>query len=248
MTHLDRQQPTKLGVNLDHIATLRQQRKEDEPNLVIATHAALRGGADSITIHLREDRRHIQDKDLQELRAIVPILNLEMAATPEMLAIAKKTKPDYVCLVPEKRQELTTEGGLAIQKQAAVLEPFIKELHHSGITVSVFINPTVQDIEVAAALGASCVELHTGEYAKTYPEYRTAMLSKLQTAANAGKTLGLQINAGHGLKYYNIAPLMHIFHWEELNIGHTIVSRAVFVGLETAVREMKDLIRKNLIS
>jgi pyridoxine 5-phosphate synthase len=232
----------KLGINLDHVATLRQQRKEDEPNLAIAAHAALAGGADSITIHLREDRRHIQDSDVALMRAISPILNLEMAATAEMSAIAKTIKPDYCCIVPEKRQELTTEGGLDVQKNIATLTPMIQDLQSTGIIVSLFIDTDAVQIEAAAKTGARCIELHTGEYAKDYPEGRSKHLADLQRAATHAKALGLEVHAGHGIKYYNLAPLLTIPEWSAFNIGHSVISRALLVGLEQAVREIKAII------
>jgi len=232
----------KLGINLDHVATLRQQRKEDEPNLTIAAHDALAGGADIITIHLREDRRHIQDADVHLMRAIVPVLNLEMAATPEMIAIAQQVKPDYCCIVPEKRQELTTEGGLDVLKNIDVISDMVQTLQKAGIHVSLFIDPDHAQIEAAAKTGAHCVELHTGEYAKKYPEGRSAVLTQLQSAATHAKKLGLEVHAGHGIKYYNVRPLLDIPEWEAFNIGHSVIARALSVGIESAVREMKALI------
>ena len=232
----------KLGVNLDHVATLRQQRKEDEPNLCIATQAALDGGADSITIHLREDRRHIQDADVHVIRRIAPFLNLEMAATPEMLTIALQVQPNYCCIVPEKRAELTTEGGLDVVKYRDTLRPMIETLQTHGIHVSLFIDADPVQIEMSARLGAHCVELHTGEYAKRYPEGRGPILAQLQSAATQAQQLGLEVHAGHGIKYYNVRPLLAIPEWKAFNIGHSIVSRALSVGLENAVREMKSLL------
>jgi pyridoxine 5-phosphate synthase len=232
----------KLGVNLDHVATLRQQRREDEPDLIIATQAALAGGADSITIHLREDRRHIQDADVHLIRRIAPVLNLEMAATQEMLAIALQIKPNYCCIVPEKRQELTTEGGLDVVKHRETLQPMITTLQRHGIHVSLFVDANPEQIQMAANLKAHCVELHTGEYAKQYPEGRGPILATLQTAATQAQQLGLEVHAGHGIKYYNVGPLLQIPEWEAFNIGHSVVSRALSVGLENAVREMKVLI------
>jgi len=235
----------KLGINLDHVATLRQQRKEDEPSLTIAAHAALAGGADIITIHLREDRRHIQDADVHLIRAIAPVLNLEMAATAEMVAIALQVKPDYCCIVPEKRQELTTEGGLAVLKNKAFLTDMIRTLQNTGIHVSLFIDPDPAQIEAAAQTGAHCVELHTGEYAKQYPEGRSHILAQLQKAATQAHQLGLEVHAGHGIKYYNLRPLLDIPEWAAFNIGHSVIARALSVGIESAVREIKTLIHTN---
>jgi pyridoxine 5-phosphate synthase len=235
----------KLGINLDHVATLRQQRKEDEPNLAMAAQAAIAGGADILTIHLREDRRHIQDADVRLIRDIAPVLNLEMAATPEMCEIAKKIKPNYCCIVPEKREELTTEGGLDVLKNSRTLTPMIQELQAQGIHVSLFIDPDKAQIEAAAQTGAHCVELHTGDYAKNYPEGRKNILNQLQEAATLAKKLGLEVHAGHGIKYYNIRPLLDIPEWAAVNIGHTVIARALSVGIETAVREMKAIIQDN---
>lgn len=237
----------KLGVNIDHVATLRQARRGAYPDLLSAADAALRGGADGITAHLREDRRHIQDADIVAL-ATRCRLNLEMAATPEMVAIAcgrggDGVRPHAVCLVPEKRQELTTEGGLDVLLHVAHLTDVVGELKASGVIVSLFINPDPWQIEASARTGAEFVELHTGRYADAAPgESRTAEVRTLTQAASTARRLGLRVNAGHGLDLATVAGVLDLDGLEELNIGFSIIARAVFVGLETAVREMKAAI------
>lgn len=233
-----------LGVNIDHVATLRQARLGVEPDPLMAAPLAILGGADGITVHLREDRRHINDRDLRLLREIVPVeLNLEMAATSEMTAIAKKVKPDLVTLVPEKRQELTTEGGLDVKGKKRQLTAAIKKLHDSDIPVSLFINPEVSDVEVSREIGADMVEIHTGTYADEKNKARKEReLERVYTAAEQGIKTGLLVNAGHGLNYHNVKPVASISGLRGLYIGHSIISRAVLVGLERAVMEMKDLI------
>jgi pyridoxine 5-phosphate synthase len=231
-----------LGVNVDHIATLRQARKGVEPDPVMAATLAILGGADGITVHLREDRRHIQDRDLMLLRPLVTCeLNLEMAATDEMVRIATEVKPDLVTLVPEKRQELTTEGGLDVAGQSRALADKIRLIREAGIPVSLFINPAIADVEISKKLGADMVEIHTGLYANARGAGQKSELIRVMQAADAAHELGLKVNAGHGLNYHNVRDVAMI-PFRGLYIGHSIISRAVLVGLERAVREMKALI------
>ncbi len=231
----------KLGVNIDHVATLRQARGTVYPSPREAAALCERGGADGITIHLREDRRHIQDADLFTLRKMLKVpLNLEMANSPEIVRIALKARPDEVCLVPERRQELTTEGGLDAAGQLKQLKPTVAQLKAAGIEVSLFIAPAARQLEAAVALGAPVVELHTGKYCDSTGTVRRAELKRLVAAAKLGHRLGLKVNAGHGLNYDNLtAFLKAVPHLDTLNIGHSIVARAVMVGLVQAVREMK---------
>ena len=232
-----------LGVNVDHVATVRQARMTFEPDPVMAATLAILGGADGITVHLREDRRHIQDRDLRLLREVVPVeLNLEMAATNEMVRIATEVKPDLVTLVPEKRQELTTEGGLNVIEQKEHLKDVIKRLHDAGLPVSLFINPHPMDIDVSKEIGADMIELHTGMYANAKGSHQKHELLRVVEAVKFAHDLGLEVNAGHGLTYYNVRPIAEIEELRGLYIGHSIVSRAVLVGIEQAVREMKALI------
>jgi pyridoxine 5-phosphate synthase len=236
----------KLGVNIDHVATLRQARyagslhlPNTEPLLLPAAAACELAGATGITIHLRADRRHIQDQDAFELRsAIRTKLNLEMGNTPEILAIAVRLRPDEVCLVPENRQEITTEGGLDAAGQETALMPTIRALHAAGIRVSLFVEPAPVQIEAASRLGADMVELHTGAFANAAGLAADAELDRIRAAAIQAHSLGLQVNAGHGINYENVAQLHSVPHLEELNIGHSIVSRALFTGMERAVKEM----------
>ncbi|MBV5260758.1 pyridoxine 5'-phosphate synthase [Synechococcus moorigangaii CMS01] len=230
-----------LGVNIDHVATIRQARRTVEPDPVAAAALAELGGADGITVHLREDRRHIQDRDVRILRQTVQShLNLEMAPTPEMVAIALEIKPDYVTLVPEKREEITTEGGIDIVGNFARFKTVVEQLQGAGIPVSWFIDAELDQIEAAQKTGAKFIELHTGKYAEAQaPEAQQKELAALETGAQQAIALGLRVNAGHGLTYRNVYPVACIPGMEELNIGHTIISRAVLVGLERAVREMK---------
>jgi pyridoxine 5-phosphate synthase len=232
-----------LGVNIDHVATLRQARRGSEPDIVAAAEAARRGGADSITVHLRGDRRHIQDKDVSDLRKSLKLrLNLEMAATPEMARIARVIRPDSVCLVPERRQELTTEGGLDVALQIARLKDVTAKVKAKGIVVSYFLASDPVQIQAAKEAGADAVELHTGAYANAKDgEARQAELKKLEEAAALVRRLGLALNAGHGLDYGNVPPVARLPGMNELNIGFAVVARSVFVGLERAVREMKEL-------
>jgi pyridoxine 5-phosphate synthase len=230
-----------LGVNIDHVATLRQARGVDYPDPLAAALAAEAGGADGITVHLREDRRHIQDRDVERLRArITTKLNLEMAATDEMLHVALAVRPDDVCVVPERRQELTTEGGLDVVSHATALRRIATALRDAGIRVSLFIDADRDVIAAAAAIGASHVELHTGRYCDAAPGApRETELARLRQAAAAAHAAHLVVNAGHGLTLANVAPVAALPHLHELNIGHSIVARAVFVGMTAAVREMK---------
>jgi len=233
-----------LGVNIDHIATIRQARRTVEPDPVAAAVLAELAGADGITVHLREDRRHIQDRDVRLLRQTVRThLNLEMAATDEMVAIALDIKPDYVTLVPEKREEVTTEGGLDVAGQADRMASIVTTLQQVGIPVSLFIDADPQQIDAAAAMQAKFIELHTGQYAEAHDEAsRAKELALLATGCKRAIAAGLRVNAGHGLTYWNVYPVACLSGMEELNIGHTIISRAVLVGLERAVREMKQAI------
>jgi pyridoxine 5-phosphate synthase len=234
-----------LGVNIDHVATIRQARKGIEPDPVMAATLAILGGADGITVHLREDRRHIQDRDLRMLKDFVPVeLNLEMAATKEMIGIAIKTMPDLVTLVPEKRQELTTEGGLDVKTQKNHIREAIKKIHAAGIPVSLFINPEPDGIHIAKQIGADMVEIHTGMYANARVPKKEKELTRVVNSVRDAVDIGLLVNAGHGLNYYNVSRIASIGGLRGLYIGHSIVSRAVLVGMERAVREMKELIKK----
>lgn len=232
-----------LGVNIDHVATVRQARRTTEPDPVWAAAMAELGGADQITVHLREDRRHIQDRDVRVLRDTVNVrLNMECACVSEMLDISCRLVPHQVCLVPEKREEVTTEGGLDVIANRNRIEDAIKQLHDSGIVVSLFIDPAEDQIQLANEIGADAIELHTGSYAEATPGTQsTAQVQLLTESCQLGGELGLQIHAGHGLTYSNVVPIAKIPGMEELNIGHSIVSRALFVGFEQAVREMKRL-------
>ncbi len=231
-----------LGVNVDHVATLRQARLGKEPEPVTAAALALLGGADGITVHLREDRRHICDRDLELLRELIPVeLNLEMAATREILKIAVKTAPDLVTLVPEKRQELTTEGGLDVKRGRAVVKQAVKVLHDSGISVSLFINPDPDDVGISKEIGADMVEIHTGVYSDSKSKKQEKELQRVIKAVQQAADVGLKANAGHGLNYYNVSRVAELEGLRGLYIGHSIISRAVLVGIERAVREMKEL-------
>lgn len=237
--------PLHLGVNIDHVATLRQARGTHYPDPVDAALAAERAGADSITLHLREDRRHIQDADVPALQAVMRThMNLEMAVTNEMLDIACRLKPSDVCLVPEKREELTTEGGLDIVGQRERVAAACRRLTDHGIRVSLFIDPDVNQLQAARDVGAPVVELHTGGYADAGGDRQQAEYDRIVAAARAGDDLGLIVHAGHGLHYENVVPIARIHQLKELNIGHAIVARAVFDGMEKAVREMKRLMKK----
>lgn len=236
-----------LGVNIDHVATLRQARGGIEPEPLMAVTLAILGGADGITVHLREDRRHINDRDLRLLMEFVPNeLNLEMAGTKEMIDIALKSKPDMVTLVPEKRQELTTEGGLDLKRQIASTTRAVKTLQGEDIPVSLFINPDKKDVELAKATGAEMIEIHTGMYANAKGRQKEKELKRLYVAVSFAKDIGLTVNAGHGLNYFNVGKVAEIEGLRGLYIGHSIVSRAVLVGIERAVREMKALIESTV--
>ena len=231
----------KLGVNIDHIATLRQQRKEAFPDPVYATLVAQEHGADSIVAHLREDRRHIQDRDIRLLKQVLNIpLAMEMAATEEMGGIALEVQPRRVCLVPEKRQELTTEGGLDLIAQRTAIKKIIQRLSAKNIEVSLFIDADTDQIRSAHSLGAGIVELHTGRYALAVGEVQRQELAKLSRAAEQAAKLKLRLHAGHGLDYRNVGPVASLPGLEELNIGFSIITRAVFAGLGKAVVEMKE--------
>ncbi len=238
-----------LGVNVDHVATVRQARKTFEPDPVMAATLAILGGADGITVHLREDRRHIQDRDLKLLREIVPCeLNLEMAATEEMINIALNIKPDMVTIVPEKRHELTTEGGLNLVELRDSLKEAIKKIKDGGIPVSLFINPERTDIECSKNIGADMVEIHTGYYSEARGDVQLKELERIKDAVAYSISLGLKTNAGHGLNYYNVKPIAAINGLRGLYIGHSIIARAVLVGIKKAVREMKNLIKEASIN
>jgi pyridoxine 5-phosphate synthase len=234
-----------LGVNIDHVATLRQARGTSYPQPEVAVAIAEQAGADSITVHLREDRRHIQDRDLDEIKAVLRThMNLEMAVTDEMLAIAARVAPRDCCLVPEKRQELTTEGGLDVAGQQEPIREACARLADTGIRVSLFIDPDPVQLDAAVAVGAPVVELHTGAYAEAAGERQAEELARIVEAARYGADLGLVINAGHGLNYDNVAAVARIPQILELNIGHAIIARAVFDGLAVAVSEMKRLMQE----
>jgi pyridoxine 5-phosphate synthase len=233
-----------LGVNIDHVATLRQARRAYAPDPVHAALAAEQAGADGITLHLREDRRHIQDRDVRVLRGLLQTrMNLEMAVTEEMLGIAAEVRPADCCLVPEKRSELTTEGGLDVAGQAARIRAATAGLAAAGVRVALFIDPQPRQIEAAAASGAPAVELHTGAYAEATGGARATEFERLASGARLAARLGLEVHAGHGLDYHNVQPVAAIPEIVELNIGHAIVARALFTGLAAAVRDMKALMQ-----
>jgi len=234
-----------LGVNIDHVATLRQARGGTAPDPIMAVPLAILGGADGITVHLREDRRHIQDRDLRLLRQIVTVeLNLEMAATQEMISIAQNVKPDMVTLVPEKRHELTTEGGLNLKQTETELKTAIDTLQQQDIPVSLFINPEPEDILIASELGAQMIEIHTGFYSLTRAMERERELSRIKYAVEAAQEQALLINAGHGLDYHNVRAIAAIKAIRGLYIGHSIIARSIFTGLQKAVEDMKQLINR----
>jgi pyridoxine 5-phosphate synthase len=232
-----------LGVNIDHVATIRQARRTRYPDPVYAALMAEQAGADSITLHLREDRRHIQDRDLRAMKDVLQTrMNLEVALTDEMLAIATEVLPRDVCLVPERREELTTEGGLDVVAQLERVRDAVALLTEAGIRVSLFVDPEPRQLEASVAAGAPVVELHTGRYADaTDPRVQRAELERVRAAARAGHALELEVNAGHGLNFHNVQPIARIPEIIELNIGHAIIARAIFDGLSTAVIEMKRL-------
>ena len=230
----------QLGVNIDHVATLREARKIDVPDPVLAAQIVLRAGCDSVVCHLREDRRHINDKDLEDLRKIVKTkLNLEMACAEEIVAIAVEVKPEQATLVPERRQEVTTEGGLDVAANLPAIKKVVQRLNSAGIKTSLFIDPDKLQIQAAVGAGVKYIELHTGEYANAKGAKQAQLeLANLTTNAKFAKSAGLNVFAGHGLNYENVKEVVKIKEIEELNIGHSIISRAVFVGLENAVKEM----------
>ncbi|MCW3473694.1 pyridoxine 5'-phosphate synthase [Limobrevibacterium gyesilva] len=233
--------PQRLGINVDHVATLRNARGGAYPDPLLAAQAAIAAGADGITIHLREDRRHIRDADVHAIRAaITKPLNFEMAATDEMVRIALETRPHACCIVPEKRTEVTTEGGLDVRGQQAALRPAVAALSAAGIRVSMFVDPDPAQLEASAAVGAAVVELHTGAYAHG----AAGELERLQAAARLTASLGLECHAGHGLTYDNVGPVAAIPDVVELNIGHFIIGQAVFDGLDAVVKHMKALMQK----
>ena len=232
----------RLYVNIDHVATVREARKTDEPDPVLAAAAAERAGADGITVHLREDRRHIQDADVTALaRSIRTVLNLELGAHAEIVTFATRIKPFQATLVPEKRREITTEGGRVLGMRDRRLRGAITQLRDAGIRVSLFIDPSLKTIDVARQLGVPAIELHTGRYARTW-QRSDAALKELSRAAAHAKQIGLAVHAGHGLTYHNVKPVAAIPEIEELNIGHSIVSNAIFWGMEEAVRRMRALV------
>ena len=236
----------RLAINIDHIATLREARDDIEPDPITAAHICELAGADGIVCHLREDRRHINDRDLRLLRETIKTkLDLEMAATEELLKIASDTLPDLSTLVPEKREELTTEGGLDVKSKKHYLSEYVNELHKHEINVSMFIDPIEEQIEASAEVGADFIEIHTGDYANSRTEEEfLENLRKIEHAAKFAKSLGLRVNAGHGINYYNIKPILKIKEIEECSIGFAIIARSVFVGLDRAVRDMIDIIRQ----
>jgi pyridoxine 5-phosphate synthase len=233
-----------LGVNIDHVATLRQARRGRFPDPVHAALAAETAGADSITLHLREDRRHIQDHDVRSLRTLLQTrMNLELALTGEMLAFAAELRPADCCFVPERRQEITTEGGLDVAAEAARVQDAVTRLQAHGIRVALFIDPEPRQIEAAARCGATVVELHTGAWAQALGAQQALELERLRSGARLAANLGLKVHAGHGLNYHNVQPVASLKEIVELNIGHALIAHAVFVGLPAAVREMKALLR-----
>jgi len=233
---------TSLGINIDHVATLRQARRGRYPDPTHAALAAEMAGADSITLHLREDRRHIQDNDVRVLKGLLKThMNLEMAATDEMLRIAADVRPADCCLVPEKREEITTEGGRDAASQVQRLREVIQMLSGHGVRVALFIDPDPRQIEAAAQIGAPVIELHTGAYAERAGSHQATELERLHAGARLAAGLGLEVHAGHGLNYHNVQPVAASRDIVELNIGHSIIARALFDGLPVAVREMKQL-------
>ena len=235
-----------LGVNVDHVATVREARKECEPDPLIAAGMAIGGGADGITVHLREDRRHINDRDLKSIRGKIKDveLNLEMAATKEMVGIALKTKPGMVTLVPEKRVELTTEGGLDLNRHRRKIKAAIDTIQAKGIPVSLFIDPSEDDVLMSHELGAEMIEIHTGLYANAKGTKKTMELTRVKKAVRKGVSLGLGVNAGHGLNFTNVKKIASIKGIRALYIGHSIIANSIYLGIEKSVREMKRLIKE----
>lgn len=243
-TNFTPSRPIALGVNIDHVATLRQARGTRYPSVLLAALAAEQAGADSITAHLREDRRHIQDRDIDALQEhLLTRLNLEMAVTDEMVAVACRVQPASVCLVPERREELTTEGGLDVRGHFASVQAACSRLNAANIQVSLFIEPDLRQVEAAIQAGAPAIELHTGIYADAEnAAQRNSALERLKRAAQRAADAGLAVHAGHGLHYHNVGPICALPAVRELNIGHSIIARAVFCGIDQAVREMKSLL------
>jgi pyridoxine 5-phosphate synthase len=231
--------PMRLYINIDHVATVREARKTDEPDPLEAALLCLRAGADGITAHLREDRRHIQDRDVERLASGVPVLNLELATSPDVLAVACRLRPFQATIVPERREEITTEGGLDLSRPNARLRDTIRQLDEVGARVSLFIDPDLGTLDAAKDLGVPAIELHTGRYAHTWRANDSA-LNELRRAARHAADMGLTVHAGHGLTYANVKPVAHIPEIEELNIGHSIVSRSIMVGMHQAVTEMRQ--------
>jgi pyridoxine 5-phosphate synthase len=235
----------RLGVNVDHVATVRQARRVDVPDPVEAALMAERAGADGITVHLREDRRHIQERDVQLLRQRLQTkLNLEMAVTPSMLAFAENLRPDDACFVPEKREELTTEGGLDVVSHRQKIREAAQRLQGRGVRVSLFVDPGTAQMEASRDAGAHAVEIHTGAYCNALGVEREKQLEAILEASKLAQSLGLEVHGGHGLNYDNVPAIAQIPEMTELNIGHSIIARAIIVGIEQAVREMKDLLSK----
>jgi pyridoxine 5-phosphate synthase len=236
----------RLAINIDHIATIRNARGGTQPDPIMAARAAERAGAKGIVCHLREDRRHIRDRDVERLRDTVTTkLDLEMAATPEIIRVARRIKPDLATFVPERRQELTTEGGLDVVRYRRKIERAIHALHDAGVLVSLFVDPEFPQIEASREVDADMIEIHTGQYAESRSTaQRNRWLKKIRECARFGRSLGLGVNAGHGLDYKNIIPIVHIHDIEEVSIGHAVIAHAAFVGMERAVREMVSLIRR----
>lgn len=242
-------QPLRLGVNIDHVATIRNARGGEHPDPVRAAHVAAAAGADGITAHLREDRRHIRDRDIAMLMSEIGLpLNLEMAATEEMLRIALHYKPHASCIVPERREEVTTEGGLDAASQHNQLQPFVSRLSDAGIRVSLFINADQRQFDAAKSLGAPVVELHTGAYCEAWLKGHNAQfqaeLERLTTAATYGASLGLEVHAGHGLTFDTVAPVASILEFAELNIGHFLIGEAIFGGLDSTIKRMRTMMDK----
>ena len=235
----------RLGVNVDHVATVRQARQTDVPDPVEAALLAETAGADGITVHLREDRRHVQERDVQLLRERVQTkVNLEMAVTPAMVAFAENLRPDDACFVPEKREELTTEGGLDVASHRQKIREAVQRLQNIGVRVSLFIDPEPKQIEASRGVEADAVEIHTGSYCNAVGIERDKQLQAIVEAAKISQSLGLEVHGGHGLNYANVLPIVKISEMVELNIGHSIIARAVIVGITQAVREMKELLNK----
>ena len=233
----------RLGVNVDHVATVRQARKVDVPDPLEAALLAEKAGADGITVHLREDRRHIQERDVELMRRRLGTkLNLEMAATPAMVAFAAKLRPHDACLVPEKREELTTEGGLDVAANRQKIGDAVQHLQDQGIQVSLFVDPEKTQIEASKEVGAHAIEIHTGTYCNAFGTERERERDAVAAAASLARSLGLEVHGGHGLNYENVPPIARIPEIVELNIGHSIIARAVIVGIEQAVREMREIL------